>query len=489
MDWNTLIDVRAVGAMLREDHARFAHPIREALIVFLSGLPAAAQRDILVQQAALPASAGTAQRLRLLAQQCPVLHKLGQSLARDKRLHASLRQEFRKLEMLPCSIPPQTLRAALEQELGTLDRLGIELAPTAIAEASVAIVVAYRDQQRSGVFKILKPGIEERLALELELLGRVGLHLDQRCGELGIPKIGYDEAFRQISDKLQDEVRLDLEQQHLGVAASQYASHDRVQIPALHPYCTRRVTAMERVIGCKVTDHVELTTTQRARLAVDVASALLTRPILCTGENALFHGDPHAGNLLLTPDRRIAVLDWSLAGTLGQHEREAMIHMLLGAMQRDERRVAAMLANLAEGAAADEIRLRGVVEQQFCTLRPGQLPDFSWLIGLMDSAVERGGLQVRAELLLFRKALHTLHNLIIDIGSSDRLIDEALFAGFIQHLIAEWPLRWLALPHSRAFASRLSNADLAEVMLRAPSASFRFFMHSTLGAFSRTRAS
>ena len=75
------------------------------------------------------------------------------------------------------------------RELGPLERLGIRLVPPAIAEASVAVVIPFdaRPQEdghnckRRGVFKVLKPGIEERLDLELDLLGRVGSHLDERC--------------------------------------------------------------------------------------------------------------------------------------------------------------------------------------------------------------------------------------------------------------------------------------------------------------------
>ena len=68
---------------------------------------------------------------------------------------------------------------------------------------------------RDGVFKVLKPGIEERLELELELLGRVGVHLDERCVELQFRTWITKSLFEQIRDKLRHEVRLDEEQQHL----------------------------------------------------------------------------------------------------------------------------------------------------------------------------------------------------------------------------------------------------------------------------------
>jgi hypothetical protein len=104
-----------------------------------------------------------------------------------------------------------------------------------------------------------------------------------------------------------------------------------------------------------------------------------------------------------------------------------------------------------------------------------RLPGFSWLLELLDTAVERTGLTARADLLLFRKALHTLSDLVLDIGEGEGAIDSALFSVFAQKLIAEWPQRWLAAPDSRAFATRLSNLDLAGLMLQYPVLTARFW--------------
>ena len=59
-----------------------------------------------------------------------------------------------------------------------------------------------------GVFKVLKPGIDERLEFELELLGQVGSYLDERCEALKIPHLDYEEAFEQVREKLLWEIRL-----------------------------------------------------------------------------------------------------------------------------------------------------------------------------------------------------------------------------------------------------------------------------------------
>ncbi|NBC12611.1 MAG: hypothetical protein GVY09_04575 [Gammaproteobacteria bacterium] len=479
MNWHALIHEASVQPLLAADYAHFARPISEALVAFLSGLPEDAQQEILAAQAALPSTATTAERVRRLAQQCPVLHKLGQTLARDRRLDPALRCELRALETLPPSVPLATIRATLDQELGSLDGLGIHVDTRAIAEASVAVVIGYQDARRSGVFKILKPGIEERLALELELLQRIGTLLDERCDALAIPKIGYEEAFRRVRDKLHDEVRLGVEQRHLALAAAQYAGRSRVQVPALHEYCTARVTAMERVAGCKISEHGHTSMRERRDTAQLLASTLLAQPLFSTHEQALFHGDPHAGNLLRTPEGRLVLLDWSLAGILRQRDREAMVHMVLGALLRDERLVVDMLAELSDdaptGKPADKAALRAVVREALRRLGYDRPPSFSWLVGLLDAAVEQADLTARADLLMFRKALHTLSDLVVDIGASERSLDLTLFFGFAENLVAEWPRRWLAAPDSRAFATRLSNLDLTGLMLQYPLLAARFW--------------
>ncbi len=221
MDWDSLIDESELAALLPDQYARFARPVKEGLTVFLAGLPDAFQSEILLQQAALAPSATLSERLRRLAQSCPALHKLGQVLARDQRLAPELRLHLRELESLPPTVPLDVIQHELSEGLGSLDLLGIALRPPAIAEASVAVVVPFDmlgNPTRQGVFKILKPGIEERLNLELELLGQVGSHLDERCAELNIPHLDYRDSFDQVASKLVGEVQLDQEQQHLLLA-------------------------------------------------------------------------------------------------------------------------------------------------------------------------------------------------------------------------------------------------------------------------------
>jgi ubiquinone biosynthesis protein len=482
MNWDFLVGETALAAVLPAGYARFVRPIHGALITFLQGLPAGHQTAILAGQAALPPAATVGERLALLARSCPVLHKLGQILARDKRLLPELRRHLQELESHPSTIPLETIHTGLAKELGPLDRCRVTLLPPALAEASVAVVIPFRqdgdfgEPPHQGVFKLLKPGIVERLEEELELVDRVGWYLDQRCDEFQIPHIDYQETFEQVREKLRNEVRLDLEQQHLVQARAFFAGDRRIQVPALLSPCTPGVTAMERVTGGKVTEHGLDNVCGKRRLADLVVEALIARPFFSRARQALFHGDPHAGNLFLTADGRLAVLDWSLVGQLGEAERIAFVQILLGALTFDPARIVATLEGLAQRQGVDRAALAAVVRDGLQRLRPGQFPDLGWLMSLLDEATRISRLRVGANLLLFWKSLLTLEGVIADIGAGDRRIDEVLLREFFGHLAFEWPQRWLTPPGSRAFATRLSNTDLAHWMLSLPWTSTRCWL-------------
>jgi ubiquinone biosynthesis protein len=492
--WDCLIDEASVASVIPDEYDRFRRPVRDALTAFLDGLPATHQAAVLAEQASLPPTASASERLTLLARSCPALHKLGQTLARDQRLSAELRRHLQELESLPPSVPLEAIQRILAREFSRLERLGVELVPPALAEASVAVVIPFRRSRgvrgvkpQEGVFKILKPGIDERLEQELELFARVGSYLDQRCDDLRIPHLDYRESFEQVRDKLRHELRLDLEQRHLARARAVYEGEPRVQIPGLFDLCTPRVTAMERVTGGKVTEHSLAPPDEKRRLADLVVEALIARPFFAPAGAALFHGDPHAGNLFLTRDHRLAILDWSLTGSLGERERRAVVQTALGAISLDADRIVTALAGLDERRRVDRPALESVVHTWLRRVRRGQLPGFTWLMGLLDEATRAARLRVGVDLLLFRKSLHTLEGVVADIGAGGGRIDDVFLREFLRHLVVEWPRRWLAPPHSRAFATRLSNADLAQLTLTFPWTAAQFWLDQTLDLMSHDR--
>jgi ubiquinone biosynthesis protein len=215
-------------------------------------------------------------------------------------------------------------------------------------------------------------------------------------------------------------------------------------------------------------------------LAKLVTRALIAQPMFSATHRAMFHSDPHAGNLLYTHDGRLAILDWSLVGHLGEAERVAMGQIVLSAITLRGERIVALLEQLDERRSVDRVALRNIVECWLRRIRHGQLPGLTWLVGLLDEATHTARLRVGADMMLFRKSLHTLEGVIGELGADDFSIEGCMLFELARRFGREWPQRWFSTPNSRRFATRLSNADLVETLLATPLTAARFWQAELL---------
>jgi ubiquinone biosynthesis protein len=232
---------------------------------------------------------------------------------------------------------------------------------------------------------------------------------------------------------------------------------------------------MERVFGLKITDHWLDCAADKRRLAEIVTRALVAQPVFSPLNRAMFHCDPHAGNLIYTYDGRLAILDWSLVGHLGGGERVAIAQLILAAIMCDARRIVAVLEKLSTRRHVNRSTLCSVVDNWLRRIRRGQFPGLNWLLGMFDDATQTAQLRLGPDLMMLRKALLTLEGVIDDLGAQGFQSEESLFRQFLIQFAIEWPERWVALPTSRAFATRLSNIDLAATMLGVPLGAARYW--------------
>ncbi len=268
-----------LASAVPQAYATYRQPLAAAIGFFIDHLSPERASAIVADQFALPGDASDADRLFALARRSPVLHKLGQILARDRRLDPQLRCTLQQLESMPSTLPVARLRGQIEREVGGLDGAGIVLDPVALAEASVAVVIGFTRRGERGVFKLLKPGVERELDEELEILDPLGAFLDERCESLGLPPVDYRETLAQVRQLLAHEVRLDFERGHLFEAGRALAAVPGVHLPRLLPFQSRRLLAMERIDGRKVTEVGNVPMKVRRRLAQSVVEAMIAVPV------------------------------------------------------------------------------------------------------------------------------------------------------------------------------------------------------------------
>jgi ubiquinone biosynthesis protein len=468
-----------VSPMVPEEFAQFRSITADALGFFLAHLSEPRLTELVARQCDLSADASAEERLANLIACCPTLHKLGQVVARDRRLSPELRRRLQTLESMEPTTPVAVIKQTIERELGKSCACSLCIDSRALAEASVAVVIPFSSDGSldirpiNGVLKVLKPHVQEQLEEELAIWSDLAAFVDERCKCEGLPLLRCTEIFQTVRELLANEVRLDLEQLHLKEAARFYANSEAIQIPVLFPYSTPRITAMERVFGTRVTDTEHLAYGARKKLAGLLLKELVAKPIWNTEPRAIFHGDPHAGNLFYTDDGRLAILDWSLAGYLDKTEREQTAQIVLGALNLDANRIVRAIAAMTL-ESPDESALREVVAQAVGALYRSEAPGLQWLLDLLGDATFKAGVLFGEDLILFRKSVLTLEGVAADV-SEDLSLGEVLHLSGGLVLLREWSRRCVASPVSRDFGTHVSNIDLLSLYFAAPSAMTRFF--------------
>lgn len=461
----SLVESLDVEQILPQCYAAYRPLLVDGLCFFLERISAHRLAEILSDQFELAEDTSFADRVLALLHRCPSLHKLGQLVSRDRRLSQALRQRLQRLESVPPTTRLDDLPRAVRDELENIG--DIELSPHPLAEASVAVVLPFTWHEkgsvdpRHGVFKVLKPGVEERLHEELEIWAELGAFLEERCEHHGLPRLDYRETLDSVRRLLRQEVHFEREQKHLAEAADFYAQDAHVAIPRLLPFCSRRITAMERVYGDKITD-VKVGSRDRITLADRVFESLVARPFWASTEVCRFHADPHAGNLFFTLDERLAIFDWTLVGRLTKQQRVDLVQTVLGGITLNESRICLAVSRLGR-TRPDESRLRDCVGAALKEVRQGCLPGFDWSQRLLDGIAASTGMGFPENLVLFRKALLTLSGVVADI-STDCSLDRVMLNQGLRQFSGEWPSRMFADPASRSFGTHVSNTELMQLM-------------------------
>ncbi len=460
--------------------------IIDGLLFFLGRLPEERRESMIAEQFEIEGGVDANERVVALLRRSPTLHKLAQVIGHDKGLPLELRARLQTLESLPPSADFAEVLAVLRAELG--DTPGVEIASEAIAEGSVAVVVSIvwttpsEPRPVRGVLKVVKPHVERRLLEELDIWDDLGTYLEERATQYGLPPLRFAETLRGVRTLLRSEVRLDLEQERLARARRFYADDARIVVPRVLPISTPRMTAMEFVDGRKITES-GLDATRRRELARTAIDALLARAFWNKAEGAEFHADPHAGNLLVTDDGRLAIIDWALTTVVSDAQRDAIVQALLGAATLDASLVARSLEEL--GRVSDRAAVDAAIRAAFRDVRSGTVPGFAWLTGLLDELARTAAIHFPEATTLFRKSMLTLQGVAEDV--SGRIsVDDVLMQTGIAAFASELPSRPLAPVASRAFASRVSNLDLLQTWAALPLVPMRFWLGAYGDALPKT---
>lgn len=272
--------------------------------------------------------------------------------------------------------------------------------PLAAASLGQVHRAVLRDGREVAV-KVQRPNIRQTVLEDLEAFAEVAVLLDRHT-EMG-RRYGFQSLVEEFRRTLLRELDYRRESLNLVTLGENLREYPRIIIPQpIDDYSTSRVLTMEYVKGVKITDMSPLAQIDidgRA-LAEDLSKAYLDQ-ILVDG---FFHADPHPGNLLITPDGRLAMLDLGMVARIDPRRQEQLLKLLLAISDgrghevadislqmgtilegHDEERFRREVADLVastQGATAQQIQVGRIILSMSrkageCGVRP--VPELSFL--------------------------------------------------------------------------------------------------------------
>ncbi|HEX8650934.1 MAG TPA: AarF/UbiB family protein [Pyrinomonadaceae bacterium] len=216
----------------------------------------------------------------------------------------------------------------IQAELGVrISKAFPEFDPVPIAAASLGQVHrATTHEGRAVVVKVQRPGVREQIVGDLEALADVAKFLDSHT-ETG-RRYEFQPMLAELRKSLMRELDYRQEARHLVTFGDNLKDFASLVVPRpVDDYTTSRVLTMDYIQGRKITALTPLARLELegADLAEQFFHAYLKQMLI----DGFFHADPHPGNVFLTADNRIALIDLGMIGRITPRMQENLLQLLL----------------------------------------------------------------------------------------------------------------------------------------------------------------
>jgi len=259
----------------------------------------------------------------------PTFIKLGQVLStRSDLLPPAYLEPLSRLQDKVDPVPASDIIKIVEDELGVrVSKAFSSFEAEPLASASLGQV--HRATLRDGrpvAVKVQRPDIGDRVRQDLDVLDEIAAFVDQHT-QTG-KRYEFQPMIREFRKSVMVELDYKQEAGHLKTLGQNLAEFPRIIVPApVEGYVSTRVLTMDYVRGTKVTklSPLALVDSDPEGLAEELIRAYLHQ-ILITG---FFHADPHPGNVFITDDSRVALLDLGMVGHLSPSLQDKLLKLVL----------------------------------------------------------------------------------------------------------------------------------------------------------------
>ena len=354
----------------------------------------------------------------------PTYVKFGQFLSiRPDLVPPEYCEEFKKLQdhCPPFSFAQvqRQLRSELKRDIAEIFS---EFDETAMAAASVAQV--HRARLRTGeevVVKVQRPGIREAMISDLFIMLRLA-HLIERF----IPSLRKNQPVvlvQEFSRWTDRELYFRQEGKNALHFAHNFKDYPGVRIPKVYrEYTTRKILVMEHIRGVNILHCLEQDIDRKVAACL-IADSMLKQIFI----DGFFHGDPHAGNILLVDNNTIAYLDFGIVGYLSEDLRSWIFDILYGMSAGNAKRVIGSFLELCN-VREEEIDFPGYrreMNEVLCELpvyEAAGIP-FSQLMERFLNTSLKYRIRIPHDFVLVSKALTTFEGTCLSLDPEIRIVE------------------------------------------------------------------
>jgi ubiquinone biosynthesis protein len=260
---------------------------------------------------------------------------------------------------------------------------------------------------REVAVKVQRPDVRDQILKDLNALDEIASVFDRFGASRHVDATRLLQEFRR---SLMSELDYREEARNLLTLAEQLRDFEHIIVPLpVDDYTTARVLTMDYVPGIKITavSPVERTEVDGAGLADELFRAYLQQILI----DGIFHADPHPGNVLLTPDHRLALVDLGMVGRLPSGVQEQLFKLMLAISEGRGDEAASVAVALGERREDfDETAMRRAVVTLVARYHGAALKQLNVGRVMLEMARTGGqfGLRMAPDLALLGKALLNL---------------------------------------------------------------------------------
>jgi ubiquinone biosynthesis protein len=299
----------------------------------------------------LPARAGQPAPAELaddLEKMGPTFVKFGQLLAsRPDLLPEAYLKALARLQDKVKPFPYEQVEEIVSSELGIRISKGFSFFDTKhLAAASLGQVhrAALRDG-RPVVVKVQRPDIRKQIAEDFEVLEEIATFFDEHT-DIG-RRYRFGKVLAEFKSSILQELDYQREASNLTTLAANLKEFPHILVPLPVPdYSSRSVLTMDYISGTKITtlSPAALLGVEGDALAEELFKAYLKQVLI----DGFFHADPHPGNVFLTDDGRIALLDLGMTGRVTISMQENLLRLLLAISEGNGDEVVKIVLRISE---------------------------------------------------------------------------------------------------------------------------------------------